>query len=581
MVEQRLESHIAKTFASYRSENQHLLTKFNLIKTYVEKIKGLNDVQRNDIVGSIFNLDFDLVPIFDSIDLNETRIKTILTSLIESLESESKLITEYMKNSANPYSLSEQTAKTLMSRYSEQHDLMEELSSIIPGILDLFDKALNMEDIIEKEEKKQSNSSNQSNNSVNTQNQNVKKEEGSKKPLFQDILQRKVKGDILSKLKNKRLFSKNEEPIELTEDMVVEEQINNNNNSNQNNQNQIKTPSSQELQSINYSLQMFSFIDKNYTKEHQYYSIKIVEDYINLLGYVENSLLNLDYMYDKYKKLNPNFYSFLVKFAKEYNLIKQKYTMLLHLYKNKTSFENYHVQTLINIYLIIADITKLLFEGKDKLFKNFNPTFLTVKILEVKFNNLKLKNSKKVLSLIDKGSYDLKQIESYPVLKSDIFYYLEHFAPKNNYLNYNREGNNDSNSLNKNYEGDNNLNGDNIGSVQRIPRDEPIHFSSIEERVEYFNNLFGLLITLVSERKPIPAKFIFEILSFMYHNHKYYDEIKKIISSNSRYSLNLLKFYENYASSGREIINLQKDINNFKNVEQILMILFEGIIKFS
>lgn len=579
MVEIKIEGRISADLVKYSRYNNDVLRILKNVKEYILRIKKEDMEIKNSVGNNIDDLEFELIPSLDSISIENERIIKILDEIMGHLDDENSKIYSYVNSPVHKYEETLSFFNLLSISFSAKQDLFKDLISLIPTLSDLFNYVSKVEDTIifekEKEEKKK------------VQEERIKEEEKKsepkkpseeeqRKPIFKDIPQKKLKGDILSKLKNKKFFSKKpteEEPIELTEDMVAEEPINNNSN----NQNQIRTPSSQELQNITYSLQMFNYIDNYYRNDKQYYSVKIVEDYIKLLSYVENSLPNLDYMYDKYKKLNPNFYSFLVKFAREYNLIKQKYNLLLHLYQNKTSFVNYPIQTLVSIYLNIADITKILFEGKDKLFKDFNPNFLTVKIIEVKFNNLKLKDSKKVLSLIDKGSYDLKQIESYPILKNDVIYYLENFAPKNNYLNYNGGGNSGNDSLNNN----SNFNSKSQEFIYNTSynSDNSLNVLDIEKIIYPLNQYFVLFLYHINNGNIINHKDILEVLNFMGLNSKHFDLIKKFVNSNKdKYDLRFLKFYENYIFNSDKILELKKSESNFG---YILEILFAGIINFN
>lgn len=147
MLDPNKQSIAAQIFADYRSENNHLLTKFKNIKTFLNRLKKLDDIERHEIVGGMFSLNSDLGPAFDSIDLNLSRLIEIVEELIKCLEKEKKDLDNYMSKLKQATIESEKRLESLLINYNnEQYDYMQQLNTLIPGLIELADRAIGMED---------------------------------------------------------------------------------------------------------------------------------------------------------------------------------------------------------------------------------------------------------------------------------------------------------------------------------------------------------------------------------------------------------------------------------------------------
>ena len=142
-------SRAAELFAHYRNENNFLLAKFKNIKTLLDRLNKLGEVERKDVISSsIFSMQSSkLGNLYDGIHLNLSRILEIISKLIECLEKEKKELDEYMGKLKNPTIDSHNRLEQLLVTYNkEQYDYMQQLNAIIPGIVEQFDLAIGMED---------------------------------------------------------------------------------------------------------------------------------------------------------------------------------------------------------------------------------------------------------------------------------------------------------------------------------------------------------------------------------------------------------------------------------------------------
>ena len=138
---------LANYFSKYREENNHLITKFKNILTYLKRLDKYEDYEKSEVVGSGLFGDTQLGQVFDSLDVNLKRAMETIENLLKSLKKEKEDITKHLGKLKHGVIESIKKEETLLINYNkEQYDYMQELNTMIPNVIELFENVVGTED---------------------------------------------------------------------------------------------------------------------------------------------------------------------------------------------------------------------------------------------------------------------------------------------------------------------------------------------------------------------------------------------------------------------------------------------------
>lgn len=140
---------LAVSFQRYREENNHLITKFKAILDYMKKLKNLESYERSEVIKKTFFVeDQTLGDMFDALDVNISRAIPIIEKLIECLNKEKENLDKHLGNLKHTTIQSIRHLEELLISYNqEQYDHMQNLDTMIPNIIELFERGLGVEDV--------------------------------------------------------------------------------------------------------------------------------------------------------------------------------------------------------------------------------------------------------------------------------------------------------------------------------------------------------------------------------------------------------------------------------------------------
>lgn len=140
-------SQLSRDLADYRTENQVLLTRAKKVKEFLIRFKKFSHLEAEDIGGGFFSFNSNLKEIVGSLDVNIDPAIAVIEKLIENLEKEKKDLDKYFDKLKNSSIDAIKQIESLLINYNKnQYDLMQELNTYIPNVVELTQRAIAMEE---------------------------------------------------------------------------------------------------------------------------------------------------------------------------------------------------------------------------------------------------------------------------------------------------------------------------------------------------------------------------------------------------------------------------------------------------